>query len=81
AQLGALLDKLGGEILGLDFTLVETSLGDMSNQLLDLLLKIRAEARKQKQFQLADMVRNGLTELGFELMDKPDGTTEWKKQG
>ena len=37
----------------------------------------RNEARKAKDFQLADDLRKELTEMGVELMDGPGGTT-WK---
>jgi len=36
---------------------------------------VRARCRAEKQFELADAVRKGLTELGITLEDKPTGTT------
>jgi cysteinyl-tRNA synthetase len=44
---------------------------------IDLLVELRAELRKAKQFALADMVRSRLTELGITLEDTPQGT-RWK---
>ena len=44
---------------------------------IDLLIELRAELRKAKQFQLADMVRNRLAELGVALDDTAQGT-RWK---
>lgn len=46
----------------------------LTSKLLDLLVAIRAEARKAKNFQLADRIRSGLAELGVVLEDRPDGT-------
>jgi cysteinyl-tRNA synthetase len=46
---------------------------------MDLLIRVRAEARKAKQFALADMVRNQLTEIGITLEDRPDGTV-WRRE-
>lgn len=46
--------------------------------LMKLLIQIRADARKSKNFALADTVRKGLTELGITLEDRPDGTL-WRK--
>jgi len=46
-------------------------------KLLDLLVSIRSEARKAKNFQVADRIRSGLAELGVILEDRPDGT-QWR---
>jgi cysteinyl-tRNA synthetase len=43
----------------------------------DLLVELRTELRKAKQFALADMVRSRLGELGIVLEDGPQGT-RWK---
>jgi cysteinyl-tRNA synthetase len=43
----------------------------------DLLVELRAELRKAKQFQLADMVRARLHDLDIVLEDSPQGT-RWK---
>jgi len=45
-------------------------------QLMDLLIELRAEARKSKDFATADRIRNSLTEFGVVLEDRPGGT-EW----
>jgi cysteinyl-tRNA synthetase len=44
---------------------------------IELLIELRAELRKAKQFALADMVRTRLTELNITLEDGPQGT-RWK---
>jgi cysteinyl-tRNA synthetase len=43
-----------------------------------LFIDPRAEARKSKNFPLADRIRNGLRELGITLEDRPGGT-EWTR--
>ena len=43
-------------------------------QLMDLVIEIRANSRKSKDFATADLVRNRLTEAGIVLEDRPDGT-------
>ncbi|MGZ3472511.1 MAG: CysS/YqeB C-terminal domain-containing protein, partial [Isosphaeraceae bacterium] len=45
--------------------------------LLELLLELRARLRKDKNFALADEVRNRLAALGVVLEDRPDGT-RWR---
>jgi cysteinyl-tRNA synthetase len=51
---------------------------DLSDQLMSLLIQLRNDARKTKNFALADAVRNGLLALGITLEDRPDGTG-WRK--
>jgi len=49
------------------------------NNLLALLVEVRAEARKTKNFAMSDRIRNRLAELGVILEDHPSGT-EWTIQ-
>jgi len=51
-----------------------------TKSLLDLLLQTRQDARKVKQFVLADGIRDGLTGLGYEVEDLPDGKWSVKKK-
>jgi cysteinyl-tRNA synthetase len=48
-------------------------------KLMGLIIEIRANARKAKDFATADLVRNRLTEAGVVLEDRPDGTGWTKK--
>ncbi len=48
------------------------------DDLMQVLIAVRAEARKDKQYALADMVRDQLGGLGIHMEDRPDGTT-WRK--
>jgi cysteinyl-tRNA synthetase len=67
------------ELLGvLGFTLEQAKSGDQSiAPFVDLLIRVRADLRKAKQFALADQIRNELTALGVQLEDSPTGTT-WR---
>jgi cysteinyl-tRNA synthetase len=51
-----------------------------SDSLVELLLKTRQEARQAKHFALADAIRKGLTDLGYEVEDLPDGKWTVKKK-
>ncbi len=45
--------------------------------LLELLIEVRAQARKQKNFALGDLIRERLSALGVTLEDRPDAT-HWR---
>ena len=64
-------------ILGLFWEVPKKETGG-NLQLLDglmrLLLDLRKEARKVKNFAVADQIRKRLTELGVTLEDRPGGT-------
>ena len=49
---------------------------DLAGKLMKLLIDLRAEARKRKDFATADRIRNTLSEIGVMLEDRPGGT-EW----
>ena len=49
------------------------------DQLMGLIIEIRNEARKTKQFALSDAVRDGLKKIGIVLEDRPDGTG-WRRE-
>ena len=77
AAIDALLEELGGTILGLDFTGVDTGRGK-ETALMDLLLALRSDIRSQKLWVLSDKIRDGLARAGIALEDKKEGTS-WKR--
>ena len=73
----ALMQCLVGEALGLKW---RDPVGGAQaeaerNALIQILVDLRAEARKSKNFALGDQVRQRLAALGVELKDGPQGTT------
>jgi len=63
----------------LGFTLEEPARPPLdAESLIQLLIEIRDELRKAKQWQLADVIRNRLIELGVALEDTSKGTV-WKR--
>jgi len=56
----------------------ERAVGDdaLVGGLIELLLDVRADARKAKNFAAADKIRHRLAELGVSVEDRPSGT-EW----
>jgi len=74
------LGQMGGDVLGLFFDkkdeLDKTS-DNLINDLMDILIEARTYARQQKQWSLADKIRDDLKEKGIILEDGPQGTN-WK---
>jgi cysteinyl-tRNA synthetase len=74
---------LGGDILGLVPEESRPAGGQdsvspgLEEDLIHLLIDLRAAARKNKDFATSDAIRDRLAELGVSLEDRPDGTI-WK---
>lgn len=49
----------------------------LTGNLIELLIKLRADARKEKNFSLSDEIRNRLKEMGISLKDSKEGTTSY----
>ena len=47
---------------------------DKTRELIGLLIEFRNQARHDKNFELADAIRDRLEEMGIKLMDSPEGT-------
>jgi cysteinyl-tRNA synthetase len=74
---GALVLRELSQILGLFAEApAKESGGDsqLTNGLMQLLIDLRAEARKSKNFAMADQIRKRLGELGVTIEDRPGGT-------
>ena len=78
-SLAALTELVG--ILGIQLTLEETvasaKSADMLKGIIELLLELREDARKAKDYAAADKIRDRLGELGITVSDTKDGST-WK---
>ena len=73
--------RLGGDVLGVvtDRLLGEqTGAAGLDSKLIALLIGLRGDMRKAGNFAGADEVRKGLSALGIQLKDGPEGTT-WKR--
>ena len=53
-------------------------LQDDAGPLLNILLLVREDARKNKQWDVADSIRNEICDLGFEIQDTAEGA-RWRK--
>ena len=75
-----ILEETVGQVLGLlpaDYAELEEKGGGDLDALMQILIDIRNKLRKEKQFALADEIRDRLKQAGIELKDTPQGT-EWK---
>ena len=70
----AALAELSG-VLGL--TLEEPSSNAEAEPFIQMLIDVRVELRSARQFQLADKIRDQLTELGVTIEDGPSGAN-WR---
>ncbi|MGD0463464.1 MAG: cysteine--tRNA ligase [Tepidisphaeraceae bacterium] len=71
-----------GQILGLfrpDLPGLRAKEPGTVEQLMALIIQLRSDARKAKQFALSDAVRDGLKKIGIALEDRPDGTA-WRRE-
>jgi cysteinyl-tRNA synthetase len=61
-------------VLGLRLVEKKSASGD-AGKFISLLIEVRAEARKQKNWALSDLIRDRLKELGVIIEDGKDGTS------
>ncbi len=78
------LEETAGTVLGLlpkDYAeLLGSAQGDLDG-IMQILIDVRAALRKEKNFNLADEIRNRLSALNIELKDTPQGTVWEMKKG
>lgn len=76
---GATLLRTLGQVLGLFFEKPRKSEGNdqLVAGLMQMLIDLRAEVRKAKNFALADQIRTRLTQLGITIEDRA-GSTSWR---
>ena len=63
------------DILGLENTAKNETGTDKLSRTVEVLIKLRQEARANKDFALSDKIRDELTSVGIELKDGKEGTT------
>ncbi len=75
AALKSLITIFVENVLGLKNDIQAT---DDLAPVMDFILKIRTEAKQNKDYATSDKIRIGLTEIGFDVKDGKDGST-WSK--
>lgn len=78
SAIDALYNELGGEVLGIiPQADVAASDGQREAGLIEMLIDMRARARKDKNYAESDRIRDELLRLGVALEDRADGTV-WR---
>jgi cysteinyl-tRNA synthetase len=62
-------------ILGLTFREEKTSSDNKEDELVNYIIELRNQARKDKNFELSDNIRDSLSKIGFTIKDGREGTT------
>jgi cysteinyl-tRNA synthetase len=70
-----LMNNFVFEVLGLK---EESNQTDDMGKLLDFIIRLRTEAKTNKDYATSDKIRIGLNSLGIQLKDNKEGTT-WNK--
>jgi cysteinyl-tRNA synthetase len=73
--LKALMQTFFVELLGLKS---EAAANDELPNVIDFIINLRGEAKKNQDYATSDKIRIGLQEIGFQLKDSKEGTT-WSK--
>ena len=76
--LKTIMDILG--ILEKQWKDTESASSEEYEALMNVILSIRQEARKEKLYKVADAIRDKLGEIGIIIEDSPTGA-RWKKRG
>jgi cysteinyl-tRNA synthetase len=82
SSINDLFNELGGTILGIipaEDIGMQSGKGSLENDLMKIIIELRADARAQKLFSFSDKIRDGLAKIGVVLEDKKEGTS-WKRK-
>lgn len=71
-------DEIGKEVMGLELT-DEIESNRLVDDLMNFIINLRTDARKEKNWKLSDTIRDNLKAIGIILEDRPDGTI-WKSE-
>lgn len=75
-KLNTLIKTFVQDVLGLRD---DTQATDDLTPVMDFILKIRSDAKENKDYATSDKIRIGLTEIGFQVKDGKEGSS-WSKQ-
>ena len=73
-QLKTIFNTFITDILGF-ISHKESNTNDLTNEVMELVLKLRGNAKKSKDFDTADLIRNELDKVGIQIKDGRDGSS------
>ena len=73
-KLKSIFNIFVNDILGLVAT-KESSGKDLTNEIMELVLQLRGNAKKNKDFNTADLIRDELDKVGIQIKDSRDGSS------
>ena len=67
-------------VFGIDLVIDKKSdnSSELTNNLIELLLNLRSDARKERNFKLSDEIRDEMKKLGVAIKDNKDGSTSFE---
>jgi cysteinyl-tRNA synthetase len=76
-----ILSRTAGNVLGLLLKKEESVEDAMEklNQLMEIIIDLRSQLRKEKNFQLSDKLRSDIENIGIKIKDTPDGAS-WESE-
>jgi cysteinyl-tRNA synthetase len=73
-QLKTIFNTFVTDILGFIFH-KESSGNDLTNEVMELVLQLRENAKKSKDFDTADLIRDELSKVGIQIKDSREGSS------
>ena len=71
-----LFSTLGGDVLGIIPESIQTNQSEQHmNEVMGVLVELRASLREKKDFESADLIRDHLKKIGIVFKDTQEGTT------
>ena len=74
----AVFDDIGTTVFGLVFE-ADESVEGLAGELVNFIMELRQEARRDKNWAIADRIRDGLKDMGIVIEDRPEGPV-WKRE-
>ncbi len=74
-EIDSVFDNYFGQILGLSIPIDESSTEELTSELMELLLTLRTDAKSNRDYAMADKIRDELLKRNVQIKDAKEGTT------